>query len=316
MNGIEILFDLPINIIKGLQEGTLSRWGGVIRSLDGRIVMHLKEIPGLQELLSGNAKILEQGAKLQSLMGLQIGLQAASLGVSIVGFAVIAYKLEKINVKLSEISNKIDRIADEVDWTNISLQTKFSSDLIGSLKQAQWLEDCNKIDSIISVRENFEKAEIYYDQILREMLKTKRAHQRSDVFLLSYRYLALSGLAKIRLEWLFNGAEKASIMHQVFLERLEEIRKYFLEPLISLKPSSIASISPSELPRIRANLSELQEDFFRVYSYGAEIAYAAKNAISLQEWEAIGKGVTDRPIIFLQPSEETQIALTLPQKEH
>lgn len=41
----QIAFDIPLAIEKGLEDGTLFRFGGVIRDATGAIVTHLKEVP-------------------------------------------------------------------------------------------------------------------------------------------------------------------------------------------------------------------------------------------------------------------------------
>lgn len=41
----QITFEIPLEIQKGIDEGTLIRFGGVVRNQAGQIVRHLMEIP-------------------------------------------------------------------------------------------------------------------------------------------------------------------------------------------------------------------------------------------------------------------------------
>ena len=73
----QIAFDIPLEIEKGLKDGTLFRFGGVIRDATGAIVTHLKEVPVPKA--KGNA-ILDFAKKNKNvLIGTAIVVSAAAV---------------------------------------------------------------------------------------------------------------------------------------------------------------------------------------------------------------------------------------------
>jgi hypothetical protein len=126
------LFSIPPEFLAGLADGTLGRFGTVIKNLDtGKIVSHLQETPvaqGIFESLAenplnplgavqtvssvySNVQLAQVKSMLESLELLQyanLGLSAAGLGVSAVGFVVINQKLKKIESQISDLSDRMD----------------------------------------------------------------------------------------------------------------------------------------------------------------------------------------------------------------
>lgn len=110
-----------VEIIEGLRSGKYQRFGGVVRDAStGRIVRHLMESPGGTEslmsapppaLLKGESAPLGiLGGDLTRVMGLSQVAAAASvlnLGVSIVGFTYMGYKLDQMRKALDSIQESI-----------------------------------------------------------------------------------------------------------------------------------------------------------------------------------------------------------------
>ena len=121
------------DIIKGLLDGSMKRYGSVIRWATGtenagQVVRHLVESPGLANPVISGAKLIAEGVnyhkivgmekKISSVMGLtQIaaGASVLNLGVSILGFAYMGYKLHRIQKQLGHLQQSMEEGFDRVE---------------------------------------------------------------------------------------------------------------------------------------------------------------------------------------------------------
>ncbi|MGB3637928.1 MAG: hypothetical protein WBA39_10200 [Rivularia sp. (in: cyanobacteria)] len=113
-------------IIKGLLDGSMQRYGSVIRwaagtENAGQIVRHLAETPGLTHKLIDGVNPIGNGLNYQKLIGIEKTLSSAmgltqiaagasvlNLGVSIAGFAYMGYKLHQIQKNLGHIQQSME----------------------------------------------------------------------------------------------------------------------------------------------------------------------------------------------------------------
>jgi hypothetical protein len=121
-------------IIKGLLDGSMTRYGSVIRwaagnANGGQIVRHLAETPGLTSKLMtvpfspilGGIDVIGHGLTYHKLMGIEktlssvmgltqiaAGASVLNLGVSIAGFAYMGYKLHQIQKTLGNIQQSME----------------------------------------------------------------------------------------------------------------------------------------------------------------------------------------------------------------
>jgi hypothetical protein len=115
----------------GLENGSLYRVGGIIRdSQTHEIVEHLKEISFQpKDLLSSSLSPSFQMSQLSSVTNI------VGLGVSIVGFAYMAYKLNKIEKSINDLKNivingishlstKLDDISNQLGYISQLLQVQ------------------------------------------------------------------------------------------------------------------------------------------------------------------------------------------------
>lgn len=136
-------------IVQGLLDGSLTRHGSVIRwskgtEKGGQIVKHLSEVPDIPGTNPSNLI----GKQLSSMMGLtQIaaGASVLNLGVSILGFAYMGYKLHQIQKALGNIQetlttgfNNVNRRLDQMSGqlTYLCLLTETSLEQQEKLAQA------------------------------------------------------------------------------------------------------------------------------------------------------------------------------------
>ncbi|CAD5931137.1 hypothetical protein NO108_01677 [Planktothrix rubescens] len=121
-------------IIKGLLDGSMTRYGSVIRwaagnANGGQIVRHLAETPGLTSKLMtvpfspilGGVDIIGHGLTYHKLMGIEktlssvmgltqiaAGASVLNLGVSVAGFAYMGYKLHQVQKTLGHIQQSME----------------------------------------------------------------------------------------------------------------------------------------------------------------------------------------------------------------
>ncbi|CAD5937777.1 MULTISPECIES: hypothetical protein [Planktothrix] len=142
-------------IINGLLDGSMTRYGSVIRwaagnANGGQIVRHLAETPGLTSKLMtvpfspilGGVDIIGHGLTYHKLMGIEktlssvmgltqiaAGASVLNLGVSIAGFAYMGYKLHQIQNTLGNIQQSMEagfnRIEDDLNRIEKNLSAGF-----------------------------------------------------------------------------------------------------------------------------------------------------------------------------------------------
>ncbi|MBJ2272568.1 hypothetical protein ACLE2W_00580 [Pseudomonas shahriarae] len=133
-----IPFSLPLQFASGLADGSIIRIGTLLKDTGtGRILAHVQESGLAQKLFMGSGGIppftpvgtalkgievassLAANAQLYQLKGMvenlqllqyaNIGISAAGLGVSVIGFVLINKKLKSLELDISQISAKMDR---------------------------------------------------------------------------------------------------------------------------------------------------------------------------------------------------------------
>ncbi|QLE59902.1 hypothetical protein [Nostoc sp. TCL26-01] len=121
------------DIIKGLLDGSMKRYGSVIRwaagtENAGQIVRHLVEAPGVTNTVISGAKVIGEGVNYYKLLGIEktlssvmglsqvaAGASVLNLGVSILGFAYMGYKLHQIQKQLGHIQQSMEEGFDRME---------------------------------------------------------------------------------------------------------------------------------------------------------------------------------------------------------
>lgn len=138
MIGELFLRQIPVALQAGVKSGEYGVFGGVVRSrITGQIAGHLQEAGGLSRLaetlgsgpaaplklvgdtiqivqnqqIKGGIVRLEQGmAMLNQLQVASLALGAVGIGVSVAGFAVMSYKIERLRRDVHALGDKMDRV--------------------------------------------------------------------------------------------------------------------------------------------------------------------------------------------------------------
>lgn len=170
-------------IIQGLSNGTLTRYGGVIReAATGQIVRHLVESPGLTGNLMtvvanpilGSANLatnaIGHGISINKLNQIQrvlpsilqmsqiaAGASVLNIGISAVGFAYMGYKLHKIQSSLGKIQQSMEAGFKNIDQRldALSGQLAYLHLLVqeNRQKQVQLADAINQLHRTILIKE-------------------------------------------------------------------------------------------------------------------------------------------------------------------
>jgi hypothetical protein len=241
MSSVDVTFDLPAKVITGLSDGTFVRNGGVIQDQLGRVFMWLRETPGVQN----PTDTISLASKAVPLIG---ATSILTLGVSILGFAVIHNKIKELEVRLQEVQQALEIIGQKID---ISFYANFRAALDLARNSFSMTDKENRHNSALQAINRFLEAEHVYSDLLEQELRFKSSV--CGDYLLT---LCLAHLAEIRC-YLELG-EYATALRR-FQESQSKISQYveaYIDilltdsPVIYLHPLLKDSISLSRLTKI------------------------------------------------------------------
>ncbi len=175
-----LLFASP-SIVSGLLDGSLVRYGGVVReAATGRIVKHLAEAPGLASLLMNapvspesviNAlgqqathrkpEVLQHTAtKILGLSQVATGTSVLNLGVSPIGFTYMHFRLNQLQDSIArlegivregiqDIQQKLDTLSDQLAYLQaLAVQSRAEILLaISNLQRALFIQSLAKLQA-------------------------------------------------------------------------------------------------------------------------------------------------------------------------
>jgi tetratricopeptide (TPR) repeat protein len=278
MNPLTLTFDIPQKILTGLADGSLVRNGGVVQNSSGQVVMWLREMAGAgsmpatsSAMLSGinpatgvlnlamqgtNAGISMRGFvavtqqlnQMQGMLSVATSASILSLGVSVIGFAVISKKLDVMEKRLKKVEGQLEEIDKKINW-NFYANFKAALDL--ATNAFTMSKGDNRRDSALNAINRFLEAEhIYADLIKNELENDGRFLEE---YLLT-QYLAYIAEARCYLELEeFNTAIRR---FQEGQERIKaQIRDYInvlltYNPLMYLHPELEGKIDLSRLTKV------------------------------------------------------------------
>ena len=211
---IQVTFALPSLVVKGLQDGTLERVGGVIRDVTSKkIVTWLrdsnsvdpsvisvasegfsdvnKRLDGVENQIDSLGQTL-QGS--QSILQVSTAASILNLGVSVMGFAVIAQRLNEIENQLKQAQELLNKINRKID---MSFYVNFRAGIELAINAFTMTKIENRRSSALQAINRFLEAEhIYKDYTVNEL---SQKSQIIDKYILTL-YLAYIAEARCYLE--------------------------------------------------------------------------------------------------------------------
>lgn len=182
MPSVDVTFDLPAKIITGLSDGTLARNGGVIQDKLGRVVMWLREVPnpGVQPLPDPTSLASQS----LSLIG---ATSALTLGISVLGFAVIHNKIKELESRLQEVQQALETIGQKID---VSFYANFRAALDLARNSFSMTDKENRHNSALQAINRFLEAEHVYADLLNQELSKESSICGDYILTLCLAYLA------------------------------------------------------------------------------------------------------------------------------
>lgn len=205
---IQVTYALASWVVKGLQDGTLERVGGVIQEVISKKIVTLlrdsfsdvlrdsfsdvnQRLDGVENQIDSIGQTL-QGS--QSILQVSTAASILNLGVSVMGFAVIAQRLNEIENQLKQAQELLNKINRKID---MSFYVNFRAGIELAINAFTMNKIENRRSSALQAINRFLEAEhIYKDYTVNEL---SQKSQIIDKYLLTL-YLAYIAEARCYLE--------------------------------------------------------------------------------------------------------------------
>ncbi len=221
MASLDVTFEVPARIAKGLANQTLIRNGGVIQDQAGHVVMWLKEAtPAGHEIA---------GAIQGSIPFITAGSSILTLGVSVLGFALIYKKVKALESQLQEVQEVLDKIDEKID---LSFYANFRAALDLAQNAFSMEEEANRRSSALQAVNRFLEAEHVYTELTDKELASRS--QIGDEYLLT---LCLAYLAETRCYLELGEYNTALRRFQEGKEKIRERIEKYIDVLLTDNPS-------------------------------------------------------------------------------
>jgi len=259
---INVLFELPEEIARGLANGTLERVGGVIRrTVDKKIVLWLTEIGKGELQKDGLPSILSSPQML-------LGMQVANLAVNVAGFALIYQKIQQVERQLHSIDEKLVTLVEGQKWLDKKQLIVQLAPVVNSMNT---LESVHRIKDKVLAREKLiladdrlGEASVYFRQIVGRMLADKLEQEHPDEFAACYRAWLMASQGRIQamaemdeIPEAFARADAFKLEHQAFGRDFIEVRSNPLRKLANERAQSYAEPLLTRLGRQCAGAHEI-----------------------------------------------------------
>lgn len=239
MTSIQVLFEVPDDILQKLADGTYERVGGVIRTMDDKkVVAWLNEAgetlkdstpgQGLPDILAGQ----------QLLMGLQV----ANLAVSVVGFVVVYRKLQQVERLLQGIDQKMDRVVQGQEWLDNKQLIAQLAPLMAATRTLQGVHRLQDRENarlkLLDADSRLGEADEYFRNVLGLMLANELEARRPEEFAACYRAWLMANQGRVNamaaLEEMPEALDRLSTfktLHGDFGKRYQDVRKDHMRAL-------------------------------------------------------------------------------------
>ncbi len=239
MDSVKVTSVLADAIVSGLIDGTLERFGGVIRdTTTQQVVTWLRELEETPINLSKTEAILQLGSTASVL----------NLGISVMGFAVISKKLEKIEQNLKETQELLNKINRKID---LGYYANFRAALELAVNAFTMNKPENRRSSALQAINRFLEAEQHYLASVDEELE--KNSQIINEYLLT---LSLAYIAEVRCYLELGEFDTARRRFQecskILRSRIQKYIEMLLtpNPAVYLHPQFKGKIDLSRLTRI------------------------------------------------------------------
>jgi hypothetical protein len=320
-NVIKVNFDIPPLIREGMRNGQYLRRGGVIQDTAGQVIAWLRESGGLQDVLASNpvgaypSNIASQISSISAGMPIMLGMQGLTLGVTVIGFALLNNKLNVVNSKLDLILTDIKEIKEDLNWLDRRNDIALFAKLISALENAQWATSTGRLERVCDSRLIFCDAQRHYQLLLMAMISEKRAYKYPEIYGNYYNQFALATAAKIQCDLSLDGPSAAVACIKEGGNVANQLNEDYLKPLRSF-PGNEWLISIAGDPKQKKSLANVKAEIIEtcdvLSGYGVELSFCNDKQIPLPDWKNIGQSKKEPAILVIEPKETYYIS---PKKE-
>ena len=246
---IQVTFALASWVVKGLQDGTFERVGGVIRDVTSKkIVTWLrdsnsvapsvisvasegfsdvnKRLDGVENQIDSLGQTL-QGS--QSILQVSTAASILNLGVSVMGFAVIAQRLNEIENQLKQAQELLNKINRKID---MSFYANFRAGVELAINAFTMTKIENRRSSALQAINRFLEAEhIYKDYTVNEL---SQKSQIIDKYILT---LSLAYIAEARCYLELEEHETAIRRFQEGTKVIRLLVNQYIEIMLTSNPA-------------------------------------------------------------------------------
>ncbi len=233
---LNVVFDVPPEIAKGLRDGTLERVGGVVRDSSSKQV-----VTWLQEGGSQVTKSL-----------IQLPMAGINLGVSVAGFAVVIQQLNLISDQIKTIEAKVDQVNHKLDdgWL-----AKLKAGINACQNAVELQNSSLRIQMAGDAINLLHEARHYFNQ------QANRSSGEADAASIDYVALAFVALAaEVQANLQLDESEKAE---RTLRQGLDDLRPALTQLMNSVLECSCHYLRPEFLGQIDLNLLLCLHNGFR-----------------------------------------------------
>jgi tetratricopeptide (TPR) repeat protein len=191
---LTVSFALTDWVVKGLENGTFERVGGVIREVaTKKVVGWLREISSANPYqkfteIENQLGAVQNGLKLtQGMLQLSTAASLLSLGVSVMGFAVITQRLNDLEQRLRETQASVEKINHKID---ISFYANFRAALDLAVNAFTMSNAENRRSSALQAVNRFVEAEHIYQELTINEINQKSQIADEYILTLTLAYLS------------------------------------------------------------------------------------------------------------------------------
>jgi len=224
---LNVVFDVPPQIAKGLRDGSLERVGGVVRDSSSKQV-----VTWLQEGGSEITKALVQPP-----------IAGINLGVSVVGFAAVLQQLNCISEQIKSVEAKVDQVNHKLDdgWL-----AKLKAGINACQNAVELQNSSLRIQMAGDAINLLHEARHYFNQ---QAIRSSSEAESSSTDYVGLAFVALAAEVQANLQ--LDEAEKAA---RTLRQGLDELRPALTQLMEAVLACSCHYLRPEFLGKIDLDL--------------------------------------------------------------
>ena len=275
---MNVLLEVPDEIVNGLANGTYTRYGGVIRGEGKQIVTLLKDASSV--------------SKNTIIAGINPQMVVFTVAIA-AGFIVLNEKMNQINKTLTNIACDVQEIREIVDdireFQFMSLDVEFKHALTNANRGVTE----NNPNLIEQARSDFNHVGEFMLAIMNKIIDKKRLISFLDMYIQCSLIYYTCAQADIHCSMALNRYDTVLNDISCYQNKLDGIQQDLSKGLMSSLSNEIESLSYKRIDTLKLNMQQL--DLFKECTYGNlyVAGFLKENNIKYIEYEDMMKRFTE-----------------------